>query len=342
MKNLIIDLRFYLICLCFSLYSCSDEGVAQPIQQTGHLAQGADVSWITEMEASGVQFYNTGGTSVDGMKLVQSLGVDAVRLRVWVNPQNGWCNQDDLLVKARRAKHLGMRLLIDFHYSDTWADPGQQNKPAAWSTLSFSELKAAVASHTTSVLQLLKDNGIQPEWVQVGNETGNGMLWEDGKASVNMANYAALNNAGYDAVKAILPNSKVIVHLQNGQDNSLFRWLFDGLKNNGGKWDVIGMSLYPNKENWEAYNTACINNINDMISRYQSEVMICEVGMSWDEEEVAERWLKELLKAANGIPNQKVLGIFYWEPLAYAGWNGYTLGAFDNNGRPTKVWNAFK
>lgn len=342
MKNLIIDLRFYLICLCLSLYSCSDEGVAQPVQQTGHLAQGADVSWITEMEASGVQFYNTGGTSVDGMKLVQSLGVDAVRLRVWVNPQNGWCNQDDLLVKARRAKHLGMRLLIDFHYSDTWADPGQQNKPAAWSTLSFSELKAAVASHTTSVLQLLKDNGIQPEWVQVGNETGNGMLWEDGKASVNMANYAALNNAGYDAVKAILPNSKVIVHLQNGQDNSLFRWLFDGLNNNGGKWDVIGMSLYPNKENWEAYNTACINNINDMISRYQSEVMICEVGMSWDEEEVAERWLKELLKAANGIPNQKVLGIFYWEPLAYAGWNGYTLGAFDNNGRPTKVWNAFK
>lgn len=342
MKNLIIDLRFYLICLCLSLYSCSDEGVAQPVQQTGHLAQGADVSWITEMEASGVQFYNTGGTSVDGMKLVQSLGVDAVRLRVWVNPQNGWCNQDDLLVKARRAKHLGMRLLIDFHYSDTWADPGQQNKPAAWSTLSFSELKAAVAAHTTSVLQLLKDNGIQPEWVQVGNETGNGMLWEDGKASVNMANYAALNNAGYDAVKAILPNSKVIVHLQNGQDNSLFRWLFDGLKNNGGKWDVIGMSLYPNKENWEAYNTACINNINDMISRYQSEVMICEVGMSWDEEEVAERWLKELLKAANGIPNQKVLGIFYWEPLAYAGWNGYTLGALDNNGRPTKVWNAFK
>lgn len=342
MKNLVIDLRFYLICLCFSLYSCSDEGVAQPIQQTGHLAQGADVSWITEMEASGVQFYNTGGTSVEGMKLVQSLGVDAVRLRVWVNPQNGWCNQDDLLVKARRAKHLGMRLLIDFHYSDTWADPGQQNKPAAWSTLSFSELKAAVASHTTSVLQLLKDNGIQPEWVQVGNETGNGMLWEDGKASVNMANYAALNNAGYDAVKAILPNSKVIVHLQNGQDNSLFRWLFDGLKNNGGKWDVIGMSLYPNKENWEAYNTACINNINDMIGRYQSEVMICEVGMSWDEEEVAEQLLKELLKAANGIPNQKVLGIFYWEPLAYAGWNGYTLGAFDNNGRPTKVWNAFK
>lgn len=342
MKNLILDIRFYLICLCLGFSSCSKDSEAQPTLQSGHLAKGADVSWITEMEASGVQFYNTGGTSVDGMKLIQSLGMDAVRLRVWVNPQNGWCNKDDLLVKARRAKHLGLRIMIDFHYSDTWADPGQQTKPTAWVNLSFNELKAAVALHTTSVLQLLKDNGINPEWVQVGNETGNGMLWEDGKASVNMAGYAALNNAGYDAVKTVFPSSKVIVHLQNGQDNSLFRWLFDGLKNNGGKWDVIGMSLYPNKDNWKEFNTACVKNINDMISRYQSEVMISEVGMSWDDEEVAEVWLRDLLQAANRIPDKKVLGIFYWEPLAYGGWNGYTLGALDNNGRPTKVWNAFK
>lgn len=342
MKNILLNLRFYLLCLGLSLSSCSDEGVAQPAKQTGHLAKGADVSWITEMEASGVQFYNKGGTSVDGMKLVQSLGVDAVRLRVWVNPQKEWSNKDDVLVKARRAKHLGMRILIDFHYSDTWADPGQQSKPAAWVNLSFDELKMAVAEHSTSVLQLLKDNGISPEWVQVGNETGNGMLWEDGKASVNMANYAALNNAGYDAVKTVFPDSKVIVHLQNGQDNSLFRWLFDGLKNNGGKWDVVGMSLYPSPENWKEYNTSIVANMNDMISRYQKEVMICEVGMSWDQEEIAELWLRELFEAANRIPDNKVLGIFYWEPLAYGGWNGYTLGAFDNNGRPTKIWNAFK
>lgn len=79
-------------------------------------------------------------------------------------------------------------------------------------------------------LNHIKNNGITPQWVQVGNETGNGMLWEDGKASTNMANYAALNNAGYDAVKAIFPTAKVIVHIQNGNDNSLFRWIFDGLK----------------------------------------------------------------------------------------------------------------
>jgi arabinogalactan endo-1,4-beta-galactosidase len=118
--------------------------------------------------------------------------------------------------------------------------------------------------------------------------------------------------------------------------------MFDGLKNNGGKWDVIGMSLYPTPENWEERNAACISNINDMVARYNSEVMICEVGMSWDEADSAEIWLKDLFNAVNSVPDQKVLGIFYWEPLAYGGWNGYTLGAFDNNGRPTKALNAFK
>jgi len=337
-----IKIMLALISLCLGLSGCNDKDNLQVDVPKTHLAKGADVSWITEMEASGVQFFNAGGSAVDGLKILRGLGMDAVRLRVWVDPQQGWCNKNDVLVKARRAHHLGMRIMVDFHYSDTWADPGQQTKPAAWKSLSFDGLKKAVSDHTTEVLQLLKDSGISPEWVQVGNETGNGMLWEDGKASVSMANYATLNNAGYDAVKAVFPEAKVIVHLHNGFDNDLFRWMFDGLKNNGGKWDVIGMSLYPTPENWEERNAACISNIKDMVARYNSEVMICEVGMSWDEADSAEIWLKDLFNAVNILPDQKVLGIFYWEPLAYGGWNGYTLGAFDNNGRPTKALNAFK
>lgn len=332
-----------LLCLIgLYLSGCSDKDSLGPAAGPILLARGADVSWITEMEAAGVQFYNAGGTAVDGLKLLHGLGMDAVRLRVWVNPARGWCNKNDVLVKARRAHHLGMRLLIDFHYSDTWADPGQQSKPAAWTGMSLNELKSAVGQHTQEVLQLLKDNGIAPEWVQVGNETGNGMLWDEGKASSNIAGYAALSNAGYDAVKAVFPAAKVIIHLHNGYDNALFRWLFDGLKNHGAKWDVIGMSLYPDKDNWQERNTACISNIKDMIARYSSEVMICEVGMSWDEADAAEQWLNDLFRSARAIPDQKVLGIFYWEPLAYNGWNGYTLGAFDTNGRPTKALNAFK
>ena len=131
---------------------------------------------------------------MEGMSLLKSLGINAVRLRVWVNPSDGWCNMQDLLVKAKRAKGLNLRIMIDFHYSDSWADPGKQNKPAAWLTLSLKELESAVSKHTTDVLNELKSNGITPEWVQVGNETGNGMLWEDGKASVNMKNYARMAN----------------------------------------------------------------------------------------------------------------------------------------------------
>ncbi|WP_312350871.1 glycoside hydrolase family 53 protein [Sphingobacterium multivorum] len=337
-----IKIMLALIGLCLGLSGCHDKDNLKVDIPKTHLAKGADVSWITEMEASGMQFFNAGGSAVDGLKILRGLGMDAVRLRVWVDPEQGWCNKNDVLVKARRAHYLGMRIMVDFHYSDTWADPGQQTKPAAWKSLSFDGLKKAVSDHTMEVLQLLKDSGISPEWVQVGNETGNGMLWEDGKASVSMANYATLNNAGYDAVKAVFPAAKVIVHLHNGFDNDLFRWMFDSLKKNGGKWDVIGMSLYPTPENWEERNAACISNIKDMVARYNSEVMICEVGMSWDEADSAEIWLKDLFNAVNSVPDQKVLGIFYWEPLAYGGWNGYTLGAFDNNGRPTKALNAFK
>lgn len=331
--------------LCIALFwlgSCKDDHAAPTEVEHDSFAKGADISWITEMEATGIPFYNKAGIAMDGIKLLHSLGMNSVRLRVWVDPVNGWCNKEDVLVKAYRAHHLGMRIMIDFHYSDSWADPGQQNKPAAWGELSFEKLKTAVKEHTETVLQLLKDNDITPEWVQVGNETGNGMLWEDGKASENMGNYAALNNAGYDAVKTVFPDAKVIVHVHNGFDNSLFRWLFDGLKSNGGKWDVIGMSLYPDKNNWQNLNQQCLDNIQDMIDRYNSEVMICEVGMSWDEEDAAAAFLTDLIQKARQFPADKVLGVFYWEPLSYAGWNGYTLGAMDDSGRPTKALEAFK
>lgn len=305
-------------------------------------AKGADVSWLTEMEWNNLKFYDASGNERECMELLRELGMDAIRLRVWVDPADGWCNKDDLLVKASRAHNLGMRLMIDFHYSDFWADPGQQTKPAAWENMSFDQLQDAVTGHTKEVLNALKDLGITPEWVQVGNETGNGMLWEDGKASENMGNYAKLNNVGYYAVKEVFSDAKVIVHLQNGDDNSLFRWLFDGLRSYGGIWDVIGMSLYPGRDTWQEKNSNCLVNINDMISRYGSEVIICEVGMPWDEAEASFAFLADLIAKAKAVGNDKCLGVFYWEPQAYGGWKGYTLGAFDYSGRPTIALDAFK
>ena len=316
-------------------------GFCQNASGIAPFASGADVSWVTQMEANGKKFYNSTSTQMECMALLKSLGMNAIRLRVWVNPSDGWCNSQDLLVKAIRANNLGMRIMIDFHYSDVWADPAHQTKPAAWTSLSFVDLKAAVATHTTDVLNLLKTNGITPEWVQVGNETGDGMLWEDGRASKQMANYAALTNAGYDAVKAVFPDTKVIVHIQNGNDNGLFRWLFDGLKNNGGKWDVIGMSLYPTISNWPTMNISCLANMNDMVARYNTPVMICEVGMSVSDPVTCQSFLTDLITKTKSVANNNGLGVFYWEPECYNNWQGYSLGAFDNSGKPTVAMNAF-
>ncbi|MDI3320453.1 glycoside hydrolase family 53 protein [Pinibacter soli] len=318
--------------------SNGDGGTPNPPVTTDTLVKGADVSWVTEMEASGRKFYNSAGTQMECMALLKSLGVNTIRLRVWVNPTSSWNNAADVVAKAIRAKNLGLRIMIDFHYSDTWADPGHQTKPAAWASLDFAGLKTALATHTTDVLNQLKTAGVTPEWVQVGNETNDGMLWPDGKASTNMSNFAQLVNAGYDAVKGVFPSAKVIVHISNGYDNSLFRWMFDGLKTNGAKYDVIGMSLYPSTSNWSTYNTQCLTNMNDMVSRYGKEVMVVEVGMPWDSPTVCNSFLSDLIKS---VPNKKALGILYWEPEAYNNWNGYTLGAFDNSGKPTVALNAF-
>lgn len=337
------------LCILFTLPACNKSSSTAgntitpepPIIPVTFFAKGADVSWLTEMESAGNKFYNNAGTERECMSLLKSYGMNAIRLRVWVNPTDGWCNTSDLLAKALRAKNLGMKIMVDFHYSDWWADPGQQNKPAAWATMDFATLTTAVYDHTVAVMTTLKSNGITPDWVQVGNETNDGMLWPDGKASTNMANYAKLVKAGYDGVKAISSVSKVIVHLSNGFDNSLYRWNLDGLKANGARWDIIGMSLYPTSSNWASLNQQCHTNMNDMISRYGSDVMICEVGMSWDQPDACKLFLADLITKVKAVNNNKGLGVFYWEPEGYNNWKGYPLGAFDNSGKPTAALNAF-
>lgn len=304
--------------------------------------KGADISWLTQMESAGMKFYNSAGTQQDCIQLLKDLGMNAIRLRVWVDPAGGWCNTADIVAKAVRAKNLGMKIMIDFHYSDSWADPGKQTKPAAWNSQNLAGLLQSIGSHTTAVLSALKTNGVVPVWVQVGNETNDGMLWPDGRASVNMSNFAQMINAGYNAVKAADASIKVIVHISNGWDNGLFRWMFDGLKNNNAQWDIIGMSLYPTTANWSSLNAQCLANMNDMVTRYGKEVMVTEVGMSWTEAAACNSFIADLISKVQSVNGGKGLGVFYWEPECYNNWQGYTLGAFDNSGKPTTALNAFK
>ena len=333
-----------LLSLTLLLTACSDKkgGDPDPDPASG-LVRGADVSWLTEMEAAGRKFYDQSGTATECMTLLKSIGVNSIRLRVWVNPVAGWNNAADVLQKAVRAHNLGLAVLIDFHYSDTWADPGHQTKPAAWASLSFSDLKNALAQHTSDVLQQIKTAGVTPTWVQVGNETNNGLLWPDGQASTNMNNYAQLVNAGYDAVKSVFPAAKVIVHLSDGWDNALFQWNIGGLVSNGARFDVIGMSLYPSfvTGGWQVANQQCLANMNDMVSRYGKEVMVVEVGMPWDDAANCRLFITDLFQKIRSVSNKKGLGILYWEPQSYSAWQGYTLGAFDNFGKPTVAMQAF-
>ena len=186
----------------------------------------------------------------------------------------------------------------------------------------------------------------------VGNETTDGMLWNDedgdaalkvtGRASKNMANFAAYINAGYDAVKAIYPEAKVIVHLDKGNNLSQYTWMFDGLKQNGAKWDVIGMSLYPDwitDKTWEQVSDACLSNIKTLSGKYNCDVIISEIGMVWNSKNAAP-FLKKMVDGCKAISTCE--GVFYWEPECNSGWNGYDKGAFDNSGKPTAALDAFK
>ena len=306
-------------------------------------AKGADVSWVTQMEKESCRFYDASGKQTECMTLLKSLGMNAIRLRVWVNPTGGWCGKEDVVAKALRAQALGMRIMIDFHYSDSWADPGKQNKPEAWKNLPLEELKVAVANHTNDVLMALRLAGVAPEWIQIGNETTGGMLWPDGQnyTDAGFATYVQLHNAGYAAAKNVFPNAKVMVHVDNGWKWETLDWFFKNFRINGANYDLIGLSLYPEKSNWQTYNNQILNNIQTLYAQYQKETIICEVGMEWTEAETCRSFLSDLIGRAK-VDGSHCTGVLYWEPEGYQAWSHYSKSAFDNTGKPTIALDAFK
>lgn len=319
-----------------------------------HLWLGGDISATTSDEARGVFSADTLGQVTENTQLMKNYGMDAIRLRVWVNPKQGWSSKEDVLTMAKRAAALGMELMIDFHYSDWWADPGKQNIPAKWKDYDLAEMKKAVADHTAETLQLLKDNGINVKWVQVGNETRDGMLWPMGQISKgNMKNYAELSQAGYDAVKKVYPDAEVIVHIDNGFDNEVYNYIFDGLMDNGAKWDIIGMSVYPywamdaGREPDEVSTLRdAIDNIRKLNEKYGCKIMITEVGVESEKPLEGEAFMNTLFDAVINDANGACTGVFYWAPECFrthdfeGNLHGYALGAFQN-ARPTAIMRSF-
>ncbi|KAL3094650.1 hypothetical protein niasHT_023964 [Heterodera trifolii] len=306
------------------------------------LYKGADVSWVSQQESNGQSFYDSSGTKQDPFELLKSYGVNAVRLRVWVNPSGGWCDGADTLYKAKRAKAQGMAIMIDFQYSDSWADTGKQNIPAAWKSHSLAQLNTDVYKHTYDILNYLKSNGISVTWVQVGNEINSGMMWPSGKVTKsNFTNLASLINNGYKASKVVFPNAPVIIHLVNGYKTSEFTWFFDGLKNAGGNFDVIGISHYPSSSNWQTLDEQAETTLKTMINRYGKKVVVAEIGMLWNEASASKSMLDDMFKRVKALGDNGI-GIFYWEPQASPGWKQYQWGALDNSGKFTVALQSYK
>ena len=293
------------------------------------------------MEDSGYVFKNNNGIQKDCLEILKQKHINALRFRVWINPPNKYNSKRDVAYMAQRADSMGFDVMIDFHMSDTWADPLHQLKPAAWANDSFNQLKTDVYNHVYGVLDTLKSLGVIPKWVQIGNEVNDGMLWEDGRASKNMSNFAQLINSGYDAVKAIDNSIQVIVHISNGWKNDLYKWIFKGLHDYNAKWDIIGMSVYPawsDSSTWQKTNNGVLANMKDMIATYNKKVMVCETGFAADQPGAAKQFLIDLIEKTKSVDG---LGVFYWEPESY-NWQGYGLGAWDwKTQQPTAAMDAF-
>jgi len=329
-------------------YQCKGEStVLKQVDDT--FAKGADISWLPQMEAEGYKFLNDQGVQEDCFKILKDHGINAIRLRTWVNPSNnrasGHCSKDETVAMAVRAQKWGMRVMIDFHYSDSWADPSKQVKPKAWEGHDFTQLQKDVYDYTFEVMTALKTAGIAPDWVQVGNETRTGMIYPEGSTD-NWAQLAQLINQGYDAIKAVSPLSKVILHVDQGNNKVLFRTWFDNARQFGARYDIIGLSYYPYWLDGKPDYTLSIddlgNNLIDIAARYNKEVMVVEVG---GEDNLVQNTYDMLLavqKKVREVPGNKGLGVFYWEPEGARSWSHYGLSAWGVDGKPTKALEAFK
>ena len=287
----------------------------------------------------------------DCIATLRKMGMNAVRLRVWVNHATGWSNKEDMLALAKRAAEQGQRIMIDIHYSDFFADPSHQTIPAVWQNYDYETMLEAVREHTLDVLYTLKEAGIKPEWVQIGNETPNGMLWPMGKVNKEEGeweHYAGFTAMGYKSAKEAFPDINVIVHVDNAYEQR--DWFWQQMAAHGGKWDMIGLSHYPmmsawnGGKTWQEMNELAEANIRRLIRQWHCPVMIAEIGM-FANDTLSATVMADFVERAQAIDS--CAGIFYWEPECYGnwrpaeymplGWNGYDMGAFTKEGKPSEV-----
>lgn len=279
---------------------------AKPRETTKML--GADISFLPQLEDRGMKFTDN-GVEKDAIQILKDHEFNYVRLRIFndpardsgYSPKKGFCDLAHTLQMAKRVKAAGMKLLLDFHYSDYWADPGKQYKPAAWRNLSFKDLKKALYDYTKDVMQQLKAQGTTPDMVQVGNEINHGIVWPEGSVA-SLDSLAQLLNAGTAAVKAVDPSVIMMLHVALGGQNDESVFFIDNMIARGVHFDVIGESYYPK---WHATLDDLRDNLNDLVRRYNKDVIVVEYSARKN----------EVNKIAFELPAGKGKGTCIWEPL---------------------------
>lgn len=269
---------------------------------------GADISFLPELESKGKKFYDN-GVSQDGIRLLKDHGFNWIRLRVFndpaadsgYSPGKGFCDLEHTKQMALRIKKAGMKFLLDFHYSDTWADPGKQYKPAAWKNYDFNQLKTAVYDFTLKVMTALKEQGTSPDMVQIGNEINHGILWPDARVS-NLDTLAAFLKSGITAAREADPAAKIMMHIACGGQNEESRFFIDNMLSRNVVFDVIGESYYPR---WHGTLQQLQENLTDLSQRYKQDIVVVEYSQH----------KKEVNDIVFNLPGDKGKGTFIWEPL---------------------------
>lgn len=328
---------------------------------------GADISSLKKSEDCGGVYAYEDGTQADALKILKDHGMNYARLRVWLKSPDGYHGKTQLLEMAKRLKVHGIKLLVDFHYSDSWADPGKQPKPAAWEGLDFARLKKALYDHTFDICNSLKEQGTPADMVQVGNEITNGMVWPDGKNEESFDNLAALLKEGYRAVKDCSSEALVMLHLDNGGNNVMYRRWFDNILEREVPFDLIGVSYYPY---WHGTFDDLRNNLNDIAIRYDKDIIVVETAYPFTSEdkdnypnamkdqvtpgypftpEGQQNMLAAIMDIIRAVPNGHGLGIMWWDavwtavpgngwdpadPTTGNGWENQALFDFDNRALP--------
>ncbi|HUT11055.1 MAG TPA: glycosyl hydrolase 53 family protein [Thermoguttaceae bacterium] len=293
---------------------------------------GADISWVQQQEDEGVRFSDQ-GVNKDIFTILKDHKFNWIRLRVFNNPraekgysEKGYCDLHHTLQMAKRVKAAGMGFLLDFHYSDTWADPGHQTKPEAWQRLHGNELEKAVHDYTKDVVAALKEQGTPPDMVQIGNEISNGFLWPDGQVwkSGDWDTFCGLIKAGIAGAREADHSVKIMLHLAWGGQNAQSRSFLDKVLAKEVQFDIIGQSYYPR---WHGTLADLKANLTDLAGRYKQTIMVVEY---------AAPHIQEINDIVHGLPNGKGLGTFFWEPTkggpGGAGvfeWNGKTKPEID-------------